>query len=88
MTDWTLKWFEVPKTGVKKYEAVLQNRFGEVKRVGFGDRRYEQYKDRIGHWSHLDHGDEKRKQAYRKRHAGEDQVLFSPGYFAWNFLWT
>lgn len=87
MDDYTLKWFEIPTSGFKKYNAVLQNARGEVKRVGFGDRRYEQYHDKIGRYAHLDHFDPKRRDNYRKRHAGENAVPLTPGWFAWHYLW-
>ena len=52
--------FIVPKKGYKKYIALIQTN-GKIKRVSFGDRRYQHYRDIIGHWNHLDHNDEKPK---------------------------
>lgn len=84
---WVLKWFEQPTTGYKKYEAVLQNELGEVKRVGFGDRRYEQYHDKIGKYSQLDHNDPKRRRAWDARHKPDQAPQYSPTWFAKHFLW-
>ena len=85
--DYKLSGFEKGK-GVKKYNALLKNqKTGETKKVPFGDRRFEQYKDLIGEYSQLDHKDKKRRELYRKRHKGEDQHKFSSGYFAMKYLW-
>jgi len=40
------------------------------KPVHFGDATREHYKDRTGLWSHLDHGDSKRRANYLARSAG------------------
>ena len=85
--DYKLTGFEKGKR-VKKYNAILKNKkSGETKRVPFGDKRYEQYKDLIGEYSQLDHGDKKRREQYRKRHRGENKDKFSSGYFAMKYLW-
>ena len=45
----------------KKYSVYVMK--GEKKRlIHFGDSRYEQFKDKIGYFSHLDHGDKKEKR--------------------------
>ncbi len=84
---WKVVRFEVPQGGFKKYVAVLVDGHGKKKRVPFGDRRYEQFRDRIGHYAHLDHGDARRRRSYRARHAGEERRKYSPGWFAWTYLW-
>lgn len=81
----------VKATTSKKYFAILRNKKtkGEV-RVGFGLKGYQQYKDKaLGSYSKLDHGDAKRREAYRKRHSGEGDASkkYSPGWFAWHYLW-
>lgn len=69
----------------KKYDAFkLVN--GEKKKIAsFGDNRYEQYKDKIGLYSHLDHGDKKRKNNYYSRHGEAD--FESPKWFSHKYLW-
>jgi len=84
---WKFVRFEVPSTGNKKYVAILQNETGLTKKVPFGDRRYQQYHDKIGVYQHLDHLDVVRRRSYRARHAGEEKKKFSAGWFAWNYLW-
>lgn len=81
--------FEVSKTSGKKYDAVLLNKSTkQEKRVPFGAKGYEHFKDRaLGKYSNLNHNDPKRREAYRKRHRGEETRKFSSGYFAWKYLW-
>jgi len=80
-----------------KYVAVMK----DGKKVRFGHQDYEQFKDSVpksmggGVWSHKDHGDTKRRQNYRKRHAGVKtksgkpayRVKYSPSWFSYHYLW-
>ena len=89
--------FTVPRSGVKKYTAHLAN----GKKVSFGDRRYEHYRDQVPRelggqrWRHLDHEDPKRRESYRRRHgairdkAGVPYINmpYSPAWFSYHFLW-
>ena len=59
----TLKFRPAPPSSNKKYEAEYQ----DGTRVRFGDKRYEHYRDRIGLFSGLDHGDHQRRQNFRSR---------------------
>lgn len=65
----------------KKYYALV-----EGKKVYFGDANYEQFHDKLGAWKHKDHGDIKRRDAYRARHNYEKKEG-TPGWFSWNILW-
>lgn len=68
----------------KKYDIYKDN----IYIVSFGDKRYEQYKDKLGYYKHLDHNDKKRKDAYRARHKNDN--INNPnfaGYWSWNYLW-
>jgi hypothetical protein len=72
----------------KKYTAVLQhNKTKKQVGVSFGAIGYEQYKDRIGDYAHLDHHDKKRRASYRARHKHDRLNCFSPGYFSYFYLW-
>lgn len=73
----------------KKYDAVLTNKkTGRETRVPFGDKRYEQFKDKaLGLYKSKDHNDPKRREAYRNRHRGEDKHTYSSGYFSYKYLW-
>jgi hypothetical protein len=80
--------FEKNRGKKYKYDAILKNKkTGELRRISFGDKNYQQYHDSIGEYSQLDHKDEKRRQLYRKRHKGEDKYKYSSGYFALRYLW-
>jgi|SRR6056297_473407 len=92
--------FIVPKTGNKKYTALVPIS-GKIKRVSFGDRRYEHYEDRVpvhmggGEWKHLNHLDKDRRRDYRNRHKnvlkGDGtpayKTKYTPAFFSWYFLW-
>ena len=57
----------------KKYTAYIKNKKTKTKRIiHFGDRRYQQYKDRtgLGLYSHKNHNTRKRMQNYFSRHSG------------------
>lgn len=96
--DYTLVGFERSKVSGKKYDAILRNkktlkgqRHGRavVRRVPFGAVGYEQYRDSTGKglYTHVNHGDPKRRRNYRTRHHGENKRKFSSGYFSWKYLW-
>ena len=88
--DYILTRFEKSNTEYKKYDAILLNKStGRFKRIPFGDKRYQQYKDSTGLnlYSHLNHLDKKRRDRYRLRHRGENNRKFSSGWFSWYFLW-
>lgn len=69
----------------KKYSVYVMK--GEKKRlIHFGDSRYEQFKDKIGYFSHLDHGDKKRKKNYYSRH-GETDDKNTAKYWSHKILW-
>ena len=58
--------------------------------VHFGHSAYEQFKDSTGAeaWSHKDHGDEKRRANYHKRHkCAEEKDKKSPNYLSGFYLW-
>lgn len=65
------------------------------KTIHFGDSNMEHYKDKTGIWKSKDHGDEKRRESYRKRAGGirnkkGDLVVNDPksaNYHAYHILW-
>lgn len=80
----------------KKYRAhVKQN--DKIEKIDFGDSRYEQYKDStpLKAFSHLDHGDKKRRDNYFKRHSGttnkkealKKEKGITARYLSHKFLW-
>jgi len=68
----------------KKYYAMVNNR-----KVYFGGHplRYQHYYDRLGHYSYLNHFDQKRRDKFRSRFRRCKDVVGSPCYFAWHILW-
>lgn len=85
-------------SGCHKYTAILPT----GKKVGFGHKAYEHYKDTVpvkqggGLWRHKNHLDTERRNNYRKRHGrimcdGEKRKCISkkytPAWFSYYFLW-
>lgn len=82
--------FEVSKKKDKKYNAVLvNNKTRRIVRVPFGDKNYEQYKDRaMGVYSNQNHYDLKRRRLYHIRHTKDIKNGFwSAGLFSMDYLW-
>ena len=77
----------------KKYDVITPN----GKLISFGDKRYEQFKDRTGlkEFSYLDHKDPERRKKYLSRAKGirdkEGNLTYlnpeSPNYYAVKYLW-
>jgi len=69
----------------KKYSVyVMKN--GKKRLIHFGDSRYQQYKDKLGHYKSKDHGDKKRRKAYYDRH-GDTKDKNSAKYWSHKILW-
>lgn len=92
--------FIVPASGKKKYVALVP--VGDrLRRVGFGDRDYEHYRDAVPaalggqRWAHKNHLDPARRADYRRRHGairsktGSPSVRarYSAAWFSYHFLW-
>jgi len=87
-TTYKLMGFMVSPIKNKKYTAILVNKVtGREKLIHFGDSRYQQYRDRLGVYSYLDHGDEKRRKNYIKRHSAHSFKPYSANYFSRYYLW-
>jgi len=67
-----------------KYKVYKDNKFI----TNFGDKRYEQYYDKIGYYKNLNHLNKSRRYKYRQRHQNDniDDPNYA-GYWSWNFLW-
>lgn len=65
----------------KKWRAVFETDTGREKHTDFGDSSMEDY---------TQHGDEKRREAYRARHRKdlETEDVTRAGYLSWYLLWT
>ena len=87
--SYNLLGYEVNKGNQAIYDAILKNKkTGELRRIPFGAKGYEQFKDQLGHYSSLDHNDEKRRDNWIKRHKRNLDYKFSSAWFSKNILWT
>ena len=69
----------------KKYSVyVLKD--GKRRLIHFGDRRYGQYRDKLGHYAHLDHNDKAKRDNYYKRH-GPASSKDTAKYWSHKILW-
>jgi|TARA_R110000787_G_scaffold135656_3_gene247973 hypothetical protein len=71
----------------KKYWVYVKadNKRG-YKKIGFGHKDYGQFKDKLGGYKSLDHGDPKRKKAYYARH-GKATSKDTAKYWSHKILW-
>ena len=77
--------FRAPSThNHKKYDTLDKDGHNIA---SFGDVRYQQYHDKIGHYKRLDHWDEQRRENYRNRHRKDINNYPHAGYFSARFLW-
>lgn len=89
--DYILFGFEKSKRKGKKYNAIIVGKDKRMRRIPFGQKGFQHYKDStgLGLYSHLDHGEVDRKRRYRARHKVYIKPgYYSPGYFSMRFLWT
>ena len=91
-SDYKFLKFEKSEQKGKMYAAILENRSYPYKkvRINFGSMM-ENYGDKTGLnlYPHLKHGDEKRREAYKKRHIGFlKDGYYSAGWFSYHFLWS
>ena len=91
MDDYKFIKFEKSTMKNKKYDALFRNlKTGRIKKLSFGDQRYQQFKDSTGLnlYGHLNHGDPHRRLLYRQRHAKDIKSgYYSPGMLSMKFLW-
>tara|TARA_R110000751_G_scaffold43398_2_gene100214 strand:- start:1504 stop:1758 length:255 start_codon:yes stop_codon:yes gene_type:complete len=69
----------------KKYSVYVM-KDNKKRLIHFGDKRYGQFKDKLGHYKKLDHGDAKRKKAYYARH-GKAISKDTAKYWSHKILW-
>lgn len=66
----------------KKYDVFEHGRYV----TSFGDKRYQQYHDKLGVYRHLDHHDAQRRANYYRRF-GRQAVRGTAKYFSHKYLW-
>ena len=75
--------FQLSEKKDKKLKVYYNNKW-----IHFGKKGYQHYFDKLGHYSHLNHLDLKRKQNYYKRFGKKEDAIFeSAKYFSHNYLW-
>lgn len=75
----------VSKAKNKKYSVYVM-KDGKKRLIHFGDSRYQQFKDKLGHYKNLDHGDQQRKKNYHSRH-GKATSKDTAKYWSHKILW-
>lgn len=56
--------------------------------IHFGSSSHQQFRDKLGLYSHLDHNDPKRRELYYKRHGEKDlKDKERPKYWSHRILW-
>lgn len=93
--DYTFKGFEKSKNPQKKYDAILENKQnGRIKRMSFGSKSMEQYRDRtpLKLYKSKDHLDKTRRKAFLDRFRGTRERQnwnkeYTPLMFATRYLW-
>ena len=76
----------VSKAKNKKYSVYVKSDSGGMRLIHFGDKRYQQFKDKLGHYKRLDHNDPQRKKNYYSRH-GKHTGKDSAKYWSHKILW-
>jgi len=79
-------WVNKTKSNKKYFVYVKSDNKQGYKKIGFGDKRYGQFKDKLKYYKHLDHGDKKRKDNYYKRH-GPAPDKNTAKYWSHKILW-
>jgi len=90
MKNHRLLGFEASKTKNKMYDAILISNTGQLIKVPFGDKRFENYQDKtsMNLYPHLIHGDKERRKRYQSRHeVFLKEGYYSPSYFSFYYLW-
>ena len=76
----------VSKAKNKKYSVYVKGVGGKTKLIHFGDKRYGQYRDKLGHYRDKDTNDPQKRKAYYKRH-GRSNDRNTAKYWAAKILW-
>lgn len=88
-------WVNTTKTKSKYFVYVKADNKKGYKKIGFGHKDYQHFKDKLGNYSKMDHGDKERRKRYRKRASRiknkEGKLTYldknTSNYWAYNTLW-
>ena len=78
-----------------KYFVYVRGKDDKIKKIGFGDKTMEQFKDKLGYWKSKDHGDPKRRKSFLARAKGiknkKGELTWkdknSANYYSVKYLW-
>ena len=87
--------FKYEGKGVYKYSVYVKDEEGNRKLIHFGNKNYQHYRDKLGHYSYLNHLDEKRRKSFLARSKGirnsKGQFTYmnknSKNFWSRNILW-
>lgn len=74
--------FQVSTRKNKKYDVYKNNKY----LLSFGSKSHQQYFDKLGYYSHLNHNDKTRRDNYYKRF-GKVAKPDTAKWFSHNYLW-
>ncbi len=88
-------WVNKTKSKFKYFVYVKADNKKGFKKIGFGNKDYQHFRDKIGYYKNLNHGDKERRDNYRARASkiknkkGELTYLDknTANYWAYNKLW-
>ena len=83
------------KTKSKYFVYVKSDNKRGYKKIGFGHKDYQHFKDKLNYYKRLDHGDKKRRDNYRARASGiknkQGELTYldknTSNYWAYRTLW-
>lgn len=70
----------------KKYAVYVRDGRGGKRLIHFGSREHQHFRDKIGAFSHLDHGDPERRKRYYQRH-GQARSKDTAKWWSHHILW-
>ena len=88
-------WKNTTKSVYKYWVYVKSDNKQGYKKIGFGNKNYQHYKDKLGEYSNLDHNDKIRRKSYLARAKGiknkKGELTWkdknTANYFSIRFLW-
>lgn len=75
-----------PSSAKNKKYSVRVKVSGGTRLIHFGDKRYEHYRDKIGHYRALNHNDLRRRRLWHARHKPSSNPA-TASYWAAKILW-
>ena len=77
----------VSKSKNKKYAVYVLDKKDNPKLIHFGDKRFNHFRDELGHYKYLDTNDKERRRLYFARH-GTTKDINTARFWANRILWN